>query len=232
MINNFLHQITPPFIWELLLDIRSKKISILKKISNNNSKKQDLDMYWDPKMAEMLETWGDGNVWNEIQFILYNCNGKVLDVACGTGKTIEILSKYSRLELYGCDISDFLIKKAIERGIPKEYLETCDATQTNYLDNYFDFTYSIGSLEHFTEDGINPFIEECSRITKFSSFHNIPVSRSGKNEGWLKRSQSYHNNSVEWWFEKFNSSYKQVHAVDSCWQDKISVGKWFLCSNI
>lgn len=228
MIKNLIRQITPPIIWELLVDIKSKKISLLNSRSNNHDM-QDLDLYWDPEMAKILETWGEGNVWNEIQLILSNCEGKILDIACGTGKTIEILSKYPGLDLYGCDISDFLIQKAINRGILKESLKICDATCTKYADNLFDYSYSIGSLEHFTEEGISSFIKECYRITKHSSFHNIPVSKFGKNEGWIKTLQTFHNNSVEWWLEKFKSSYNQVYVVDSCWKDNISIGKWFLC---
>ena len=70
------------------------------------------------------------------------------------GKVIEILQKFPKIDIYGCDISDFLIKKAIIRGIDKNKLIVCDATKMKYEDNFFDFSYSIGSLEHFTESGI------------------------------------------------------------------------------
>jgi hypothetical protein len=59
----------------------------------------------------------------------------------------------------------------------------------------------------------------------------VPVSKSGKDEGWIKTIQSYHNNSTEWWFEKFRASYNTVIVLDSRWQDKISNGKWFICIN-
>jgi ubiquinone/menaquinone biosynthesis C-methylase UbiE len=155
----------------------------------------------------------------------------VLDIACGTGITMEILSKQKSLELYGCDISDFLIGKALKRGIDKKYLEVCDATDMKvYKDNQFDYSFSIGSLEHFTEDGIVKFVSEVNRITKQMSFHMMPVSRSGKNEGWMKTLQSFHNNSVDWWIEKFKSKYTNVFVINSGWKDDISVGKWFICS--
>jgi SAM-dependent methyltransferase len=190
---------------------------------------QDLDVYWDPEMAEILEHWGTGNAWNEIQLLLANVRGKVIDIACGTGKVMSILASYPALELHGCDISDLMIAKAIERGIPRERLRVADATATPYGDGAFDYGYSIGSLEHFTEDGIAKFVAEARRITRVASFHQIPTARSGRNEGWLKRRQSYHNNSVEWWLRFFHGSYATVHVLDSAWNDKISVGKWFLC---
>lgn len=190
---------------------------------------QALDVYWDPKMAAVLETWGIGNAWNEIQLLLVNARGTVLDIACGTGKVMTILAPYANLEVHGFDISDFLIQKAIDRGIAPDRLRVADATKTGYPDNAFDYGYSIGSLEHFTEDGIRAFVAETHRITRKASFHQIPVSRSGRDEGWMTTLQSFHNNSVEWWLERYRSAYQTVHVLDSAWNDRISVGKWFLC---
>jgi len=194
-----------------------------------NPAEQDIDLYWDPHMAELLETWGEGTTWNEIQLLMVNCAGKVLDIACGTGKTMELLKPFPSLQLYGCDISDLLIQKAIDRGVAQDRLEICDATKTDYADNFFDYSYSIGSLEHFTNEGILQFIAEAHRITKSNSFHMVPVSRSGKDEGWIKPMQSYHNNSIDWWLDKYRSAYKTVHVLDSSWCDAISIGKWFIC---
>lgn len=201
----------------------------MRKSSHKDGSEQDLEVYWQSNMAEVLETWGEGNVWHEIQFLMANCSGKVLDIACGTGKTMEVISKLSNLEVYGCDISDFLINKAIGRGIPATRLVVCDATKTDFADNYFNSAYSIGSLEHFTEKGILQLLHECNRIVKGNAFFMVPVSRSGKDEGWLKTYQSFHNNAVEWWLEKYKSVYQTVYVLDSIWKDDISVGKWFIC---
>ncbi len=192
---------------------------------------QDLEMYWSEDFAKVLDTWGEGNVWDEIQLLMTARKGQVLDIACGTGKTIELLSKFLDLNIYGCDISEVLINKAIDRGIRSNTLKVCDATDLPYGDNEFDWAYSIGSLEHFTEDGIEKFLEECSRVVGHASFHQHPVSRSDKNDGWITSTQSYHNNSVEWWLGKYHKSFKNVTVLDSAWQDEISLGKWFICSN-
>ena len=196
---------------------------------NHDPSQQALDLYWTEDMAKILDEWGADNAWNEIQLLLCSCKGKVLDVACGTGKTIEILHKFPQIEVHGCDISDLLIKKAIDRGILMERLKVCDATDTGYNENYFDYSYSIGSLEHFTEEGIRKFIQECHRITKAGSFHMVPVSRSGKNEGWISPFQSYYNNSENWWMENFNRHYHHVYAIPSKWEDKLSFGRWYVC---
>ena len=223
--------ICPPVLWNGLRKLNN----LYKKKLNHISHKyhpdghQNLDVYWDPKMAESLETWGEGTVWNEIQYLLVNCSGKVLDIACGTGKTIHLLSKFQALQVYGCDISDFLINKAVERGIAKDHLMVGDATKMAYADNFFNYAYSIGSLEHFTEDGIIELLSECYRVTAITSFHMIPISRSGRNEGWITRYQSYYNNGVAWWLEKFMAIYQTVFVLDSQWEDDISIGKWFIC---
>lgn len=231
----FLKEIIPP----IALKVYKKIINASKNFSKNNSKKnsvqtnshqQDLSVYWDSEMAALLETWGKDHVWNEIQMFLVGKKGKVLDIACGTGVTIKIASKNKDLEVYGCDISDLLITKAVGRGIDKKYLQVCDAANMSiYPDDYFDYSYSIGSLEHFTEDGILKFIAEVQRITKQATFHMVPISRDGQNKGWIKTYQSYFNNNEQWWMDRFKSKYEYIYAIDSGWKDDISLGKWFVC---
>jgi radical SAM protein with 4Fe4S-binding SPASM domain len=197
--------------------------------SEAESLEQNLTPYWDSNFIESLETWGEGNAWHEIKFIASGCHGKILDIACGTGKVMELLKIFPQLDLYGCDISDMLISKAVQRGLPENRLVVTDATRMDYSDNFFDFSYSIGSLEHFTEEGIEQCIAECYRVTMKSSFHLVPVSKSGLNEGWMTTTQSFHNNQVDWWLNKFKSVYQDVVVLDSLWQDDISDGKWFVC---
>ncbi len=224
-----LEQMFPPIIWRLLRKLKSftKKRIIPNRYYSPES--QDLQIYWDPEFAEKLENWGVDNVWNEIQMIMSSCNGKVLDIACGSGKTIELLEKFEKIDVYGFDISDLLIKKAIEKGIAKNKLKVSDATKTNFRDNEFDYSYSIGSIEHFTEDGIDQFISESHRYSKICSYHMVPVSRSSKNEGWLKTTQSFFNNSETWWQERFEKYFRYVVSIPSKWEDNISVGYWFVC---
>jgi len=224
-VKSFIKSLCPPILIPVFR--RIKQIPIFQK---GTTTEQDLGVYWDPEFAEVLDTWGEGNVWNEIQLFMVGRKGKVLDIACGTGKTMGILSKFNDLELYGCDISELLLSKAAEKNaIPTERLRACDATKLPYADNEFVCAYSIGSLEHFTEDGIVKFLSECHRTVSHISFHQHPVSRSGKNEGWITMTQSYHNNSVDWWMEKYESVYESVYVLDSIWEDEISLGKWFVC---
>ena len=41
----------------------------------------------------------------------------------------------------------------------------------SFEENYFDFSYSIGSLEHFTEDGIEKVIDKLHKCTRIASYH-------------------------------------------------------------
>ncbi len=230
LLRKTIYQLCPPILWRGLRALALRGSSIQEATVNISGGKteQDLDVYWDAEMAEILETWGEKNVWKEIPLLMVNCKGRVLDIACGTGKTMSIISGFP-LDVFGCDISDMLIEKAREHGIAHDHLTVCDATDMPYEDNSFDFAYSIGSLEHFTEDGIIKLLKECHRTVSHTSFHMIPVSRSEKDEGWLKTYQSFHNNSVAWWLGKYQSVYETVYVLDSTWEDSISVGKWFVC---
>lgn len=220
-------QLCPPLVWQGLQRVAAG----LRRAGRNagSAALQDLDVYWDPRMAEILEQWGEGNAWNEIQLIMADRSGKALDIACGTGKVMAMLARNPALEVHGCDISDMLIGKAVERGIARERLTVTDATQMSYPDGAFDWGYSIGSLEHFTEDGIQRFLAECRRVVRGATFHMVPVARSGRDEGWIKTFQSYHNNSAGWWLARCHAVYPGVQVLDSSWADRISVGKWLVC---
>jgi len=228
-------QLCPPVLWNFLKSLKSENMwrIINKRGKSGNPVRQELDIYWDKEFVAVLETWGEGTVWNEIQFLMTRCQGKVLDIACGTGVNIDMLSKkFPDITVYGCDISGKLIEKAKEKGISRERLRVCDALNTGYGDKYFNYAYSIGSFEHFTEEGIAKVIKECLRITKDSSFHFVPISKNGKNEGWVKtREQSYFNNSLDWWLGKFKAHYETVHALDSSWESDRQIGQWFICMN-
>ncbi len=165
--------------------------ALTKGFRRQSGDRQDTDIYFDPTFAGLLETWGVDNTWQEIQFLLGHRQGKVLDLACGTGRTHDFIRQFEQLEYYGCDISQPLIEKAIARGIPKERLRVADV-----------------------------------------NFHQVPVSRSGLDEGWITPYQSYWNNSEAWWLDQFKRVFGQnVWVMSSKWSDRISRGAWFICTN-
>jgi ubiquinone/menaquinone biosynthesis C-methylase UbiE len=231
-IKALLKGLTPPLMWELASMARRSPVarSAAKVRRGSAHGAQELDIYWDPDMAELLETWGEDNAWREIRLLLAGRRGRVLDIACGTGKVMTMVQAQPGLEVHGCDISDFLIARAAERGLDAGRLRVCDATQMPYDDDFFDFAYSIGSLEHFTQAGIDQVLRGCSRVVREVSFHMVPVSRSGRDEGWITPYQGYFNNSIAWWTEKARRIFHGVEVFDSTWSDERSLGKWLVCA--
>jgi ubiquinone/menaquinone biosynthesis C-methylase UbiE len=193
---------------------------------------QHTDIYFDPAFAEVLETWAVKNAWREIQILLGERTGKALDLACGTGRTYDFLRRFEGLEYYGCDISSMLIERAVQRGISSERLRVMDATVLTYIDQEFDFLFSIGSLEHFTVDGLRSALKECRRVCRGLNFHMIPVSASGLDEGWITPYQAYWNNSQQWWVNIFEEVFGyNVWTMSSKWEDDRSRGVWFICGH-
>jgi len=190
---------------------------------------QDVELYWNEEYADILEKWGEGTVWQEVQLLFAGLKGRVLDIACGTGPTIEILSRLSGLDVHGFDLSDVLIRRAKEKGISPDKLRVADATLRCYAAKEFDYSYSIGSIEHFTEEGIDLFLQNAAYYTRRYSFHMLPVNVNGIDKGWEKTSQSYFNNSVEWWLNKFRPHFADIRVVASGWSALDQQGKWFVC---
>src|SRR6202050_3009292 len=181
--------------------------SATKNYRRKTGDRQDTEIYFDPAFTEILETWAVRNAWREIQVLLGERSGKVLDLACGTGRTYGFFKRFENLDYHGCDISPMLIERAIQRGISKERLQALDATKLDCADNEFDFVFSIGSLEHFTVKGLGFALAECRRVSRGLNFHMVPVSSSGLDEGWITPYQSYWNNSQRWWTRVFEATF-------------------------
>lgn len=226
---SFFKKIIPPILIDLYRDIYIKSL-IAKNKKLVSQDKQDIQIYDTDLTAEKLSEWGKGSTWNEIQMFFVSKKGNILDVACGTGLNMRDIKKLSpEANVYGCDISKNLIDICLKSGIESKNLICSDAIKIDFPENFFDYSYSIGSLEHFTEKGLDEVIEKLHFITKNYSIHMMPVSKKNQNEGWIKTYQTFHNNSVEWWIDKFNKKFSNVFVVDSSWNDHISVGKWFVC---
>ena len=142
------------------------------------------------------------------------------------------LQRFSNLDVYGCDISDYLLTEAKKNGISGDRLEVTDATHLScYPDDAFQHSYSIGSLEHFTESQIDSFLVSAKRVTTQSTMHMVPVAKKNQNEGWITTTQSYFNNTPKWWTQRFESSFKTVQVLPSTWTDQHSNGIWIVATD-
>lgn len=89
-------------------------------------------------------------------------SGRILDIGCANGKDFVLLLKNRKdLELYGIDLLDHKIKQ------DNFVFVHSDAEKIDYPDKYFDFTVSIGVLEHVQPvEKLSRMINEIVRVSK------------------------------------------------------------------
>ena len=90
----------------------------------------------------------------------------VLDYGCGVGSVTEKIAKLNPLKLYGIDISDVSINKAVksakDQGLNVNYLvDNCESTK--FESNTFDLIFGSGILHHLN---LQIAIKEINRILK------------------------------------------------------------------
>ncbi len=96
---------------------------------------------------------------------------RVLDVACGTGRTLKFIrAVLPQASLYGTDLSPTYLRKANEllSQIPGELpqLLQANAEELPYLDNYFHAVTSVFLFHELPATVRQHVIEECFRVTK------------------------------------------------------------------
>ena len=96
---------------------------------------------------------------------------KVLDVACGTGRTLRFIrATLPKASLYGVDLSPAYLRKANQllSEMPGELPQLAQANGESlpYLDNYFDGISSVFLFHELPPEARQRVIEECFRVTK------------------------------------------------------------------
>jgi len=102
---------------------------------------------------------------------LYPQQIRVLDIACGTGRTLKFIrSALPQASLYGTDLSPAYLRKANEllSQIPGELpqLLQANAEELPYLDNYFHAVTSVFLFHELPATVRQLVIDECFRVTK------------------------------------------------------------------
>jgi len=122
---------------------------------------QNNDFYPDKDFA-WLHQVEDGNFWfrarNKILHRLFkryvdNKNSiKVLEIGCGTGVVLKMLSNFKNIELFGAEISlDYL--KFVKNRMPQVKVLQLDATNMPFTDE-FDVICAFDIIEHITADNL------------------------------------------------------------------------------
>lgn len=117
-------------------------------------------------------------------------NSKLLDVACGLGRMIEVSLEY-KVNSFGVDISDVAVTKA-KNKLPEATILEANAEQLPFEDATFDYITCLGSLERMiNQDNV---LKEINRVSK----NNVSICFMVRN-----------SNSWRWIFTK-----KMLFAVN------------------
>jgi ubiquinone/menaquinone biosynthesis C-methylase UbiE len=93
--------------------------------------------------------------------------GTVLDVPCGTGRLLDILTDQS-LQVVGGDISKEMLSIARGRFMnnPRFLFQKCDVENLPFTDNAVDFLLSFRLMCHLPKDIRRAALEEMIRVTR------------------------------------------------------------------
>lgn len=88
---------------------------------------------------------------------------KVLDVGCGTGTILKRLNDLCRIQGFGIDIEEEMIKQAKSK-LPQMNIQKCDCGNTPFENEMFDHVIACMTFHHFHDQ--MAFAKEMSRILK------------------------------------------------------------------
>ncbi len=87
----------------------------------------------------------------------------VLDVACGTGSLLKMLSKRADISGYGIDIAGEMVKKAAQ-SCPQMTFKTAGCEHIPFGDASFDILTVCAAYHHFPD--VKAFAKEARRVLK------------------------------------------------------------------
>lgn len=91
-------------------------------------------------------------------------DSKIMDVGCGTGRTLKILRNKGFYNSVGSDVSENSIKICNVNGfVTNKDVFLSDIVKNNFKSDQFDMIFSEGLLEHF--DDIGPIVKGLCRIS-------------------------------------------------------------------
>jgi ubiquinone/menaquinone biosynthesis C-methylase UbiE len=98
-----------------------------------------------------------------LEEIAIDSHDDILDVACGNGTLLKMLSAKGDINGYGIDISERMIENAKAR-CPDMLFEVNSCENTSFKNNMFDIITVCAAFHHFPD--IRAFAKEANRIIK------------------------------------------------------------------
>jgi ubiquinone/menaquinone biosynthesis C-methylase UbiE len=116
--------------------------------------------------------------FNEVEKIIQQVEGPVLDVGCHSGTfTKHIIKKIGSKEIYGVDISPSAIKLAKKR-IPYGHFQVASGEKLPFKNNFFDAVFCLEVLEHV--DYPQEVLNEVKRVLKKGGYAILLVPTDNK----------------------------------------------------
>lgn len=90
-------------------------------------------------------------------------NENIIDVGCGNGRLLKILSSYPDIKYFGIDPSEKLIEYA-KADFPNNRFEICDGINISAKDAEFDICFSIAVMHHLPVTLVGKWLSEINRV--------------------------------------------------------------------
>lgn len=104
------------------------------------------------------------------RFLSVNKKYRILDVGCGTGKILQMLSQFG--EIYGIDSSPIAVNLCQKRGLTNLFTVDLEG-KFPFRNNYFDVVCAFDLFEHLENEG--KILSEILRIVKPDAYLFVTV---------------------------------------------------------
>jgi len=114
----------------------------------------------------LLKPWLYSLQKKTVNLIKLKQNSFILDVGCGTGDSLALLSEKNHYNLYGVDLSNVMLRKAEEKLKNKAIFKLGDAENLFFKNNFFDCVLSTEAFHHFPDPDLA--LKEIFRVLKIN----------------------------------------------------------------
>ena len=112
-----------------------------------------------------LYTISEKRYFSMLEEIKLKKNAKIIDVVCGTGRTLQSFREHDYYNSIGIDVLKFQIEICMKKGFKiNKDIFLMNFLKNKFKNESFDLVFSEGLLEHYKN--MKPFVKEMCRISK------------------------------------------------------------------